>query len=164
MRWLRAYAIHLALFVVGLVVYGAVAGNRLGARSSNPHFALQADAWLRGRVTIDKPIGDDWAKVETVVLDDGSRVQGRELKSRKTFRILGGDEIPSSRIVHHEAEKTVYMSFPPAPAVLMLPQVLVSGRRANDVLFTVVFAAAVLPLLLATRRRLWAAGLSRTNP
>jgi len=162
LRWLRAYAIHLALFDVGLDVYGADAGTRLAARSSNPHFALQADAWLRGKVTIDHPVGDDWAKVETVVLDDGSRVSGRQLASRKAFRVTGGGEIPTSRIVHREGT-TVYMSFPPAPAVLMLPQVLVSGARANDVLFTVVFAAAVLPLLFATQRRLWAAGLSRRS-
>jgi hypothetical protein len=161
-RWLRAHAIHLALFVIGLVVYGAVAGDRLGHRSTNPHFVLQADAWLRGRVTIDKPVGDDWARVENVVLDDGSRVQGRRIGSRKSFRVVGGGEIPASRIVKREGE-TVYMSFPPAPSVLMLPQVLLSGTRANDTLFTVVFAAAVLPLLFATLRRLWAAGLSRRS-
>jgi len=161
-RWLRAHAIHLALFAVGLVVYGALAGDRLGGRSSNPHFVLQADAWLRGRSTIDHPVGDDWAHVETVVLDDGSRVRGRRLASRPTFRVTGGAEIPRTRIVRSEGD-TVYMTFPPAPSVLMLPQVLLSGRRANDVLFTVVFAAAVLPLLFGTLRRLWAAGLSRRS-
>lgn len=159
MRWLRPYAIHLALFAAGLVVFGGLAGDRLKGPSSNPHFALQADAWLRGRITIDRPVGDDWAKVETVVLDDGSRVRGRRLSSRKTFKVAGGGEVPLARI--QRTERTdVYMSFPPAPAVLMLPQVMLAGRRANDVLFTVVFAAAVLPLLFATLRRLRAAGMT----
>jgi len=42
--WIRAYRIHLALFVVGLVGYGALAGERLFRQSSDPHFVYQAEA------------------------------------------------------------------------------------------------------------------------
>ena len=163
MSWLRAHAIPIALFVTGLVVFGAFAGERLRGRSSNPHFVLQADAWLRGEVAIDRPAGDDWAKVETVVLDDGTRVRGRRLATRPTFQVAGGAEIPRSRIVRTEST-TAYMSFPWMPSVLMVPQVLVAGPRANDVAFTVVFAAACLPLLFFVLRRLSDAGLSRRSP
>ncbi|MCA9674306.1 MAG: hypothetical protein KC464_04615 [Myxococcales bacterium] len=160
MRWLRAYRVHLLLFAAGLLVYGAVAGDRLARQSSDPHFVLQADAWRHGRIAIDRPRGDDWAKVETVRLDDGRVVRGRRLTTRKTFRVAGGGELPQSRIVASQGT-TTYMSFPPVPALLMLPQVMVAGPRANDVAFTIAFAAACLPLLFSVLRRLHAAGASR---
>lgn len=162
MSWLRAHAVHVALFAVGLVVYGAVAFDRLDRPSAAPHFVLQADAWLRGRIAIDRPAGDDWARVETVVLDDGSRVRGRRMTSpgkRGRFQVVGGGEIAATRIVTSEGT-TVYMSFPPLPALLMIPQVLVAGRGASDVAFSVVFAAAVLPMLFSVLRRLREAGMT----
>jgi hypothetical protein len=165
--WLRAHAVHLGLFVLGLVGFGAVAGDRLAGPSGNPHFALQADAWLRGQTTVDRPRGDDWAYVETVVLDDGRRVRGRRLDyavrltdGARLFATTTGERLPVSRIARSEG-RAAYMSFPPAPSVLMLPQVLVVGPRANDVAFTVVFAAAALPLAFAVLRRLRAVGLSQ---
>ncbi len=141
------------------MIYGAVAGSRLGKQSSDPHFVLQADAWLHGRITITTPRGDDWAKRETVHLDDGRRVIGRRLSTRRVFRIAGGEEVPFDRVVATERIDTL-MSFPPVPALLMVPQVLLAGPRANDVAFTVVFAAACLPLLFGVLRRLRDAGMS----
>jgi hypothetical protein len=47
-----------------------------------------------------------------------------------------------------------YVSFPPFPAVLMMPLVAVFGMGVNDVLFTIVFAAANLALLHRLLRRL----------
>jgi hypothetical protein len=157
---LRAHLIHLAVFAVGLVVYGAVAGDRLGQPSAAPHFALQADAWLDGRIAIDRPVGDDWVRIETVVLRDDRRVRGRRMVTRPDrFQVVGGGTIAVSEIARSEG-KTAYMSFPPLPALLLVPQVAVAGRGADDVLFTVVFAAAALPLLLSTLGRLRDAGLS----
>jgi hypothetical protein len=156
----RLYA---ALFVIGLAVYGALAWDRLWRPSAAPHFVLQADAWLHGRAAIDPPhVGDDWAKVETVVLDDGSEVRGRRLVTRPVFRTLDGSELAASRI-RRSAGKTAYVSFPPFPAVLMLPGAALGGRAANDVLPTVLIAALILPLGLAVLRRLAAAGLSRRS-
>jgi hypothetical protein len=40
------------LFVVGVVVYGAVAGDRLWKQSGAPHFVFQADAWVHGRQVV----------------------------------------------------------------------------------------------------------------
>jgi hypothetical protein len=153
----RLYA---ALFVIGLVVYGALAWDRLWRPSPAPHFVLQADAWLHGRAAIDPPhVGDDWARVETVVLDDGTRARGRRLVTRPVFRTVDGDELAVSRI-KQSAGKTAYVSFPPFPTLVMLPSAAIRGRAGNDVVPTVLIAALILPLALAVLRRLAGARLS----
>ena len=166
MPWLRRHWISIALFCLGLVVYGLVADRRLGQQSPDPHFALLADAWLEGRLDIDpnKKKGDDWAQVDTVVLRDGREVRGRRLHTRQTFRVAGwgGEEIPVGEISRTTA-RTYYVSFPPFPAVLMLPQAALHGPRGNDVLLTWLCAALILPLLFAVLGRLRQAGLSRRN-
>jgi hypothetical protein len=167
-RWLERRWAPLALYAFALAVLAAVAGTRSCRQSSDPHFAFQADAWLHGRLAIDPPPskGDDWAKVETVLLDDGSEVRGRRLTSKRKkglFRTTTGEELPTSRI-RRSLGSTHYVCFPPFPAVLMLPQVAVHGRRANDVVPTLLVAALVLPLAFVTLRRMGAAGLSRRTP
>lgn len=155
----------LVLFVVSLAAYAAVASTRLLHASADPHFAVQADAWLHGRMDIERwPTGaDDPAKVEEVRLDDGTLVRGRRLKARPTFRILGGREVPTARIA--QSVRTLhYVSFPPFPSVLMLPQAAISGARANDVATTVVLAALVPAAFLLYLRRLRAAGLTARTP
>ncbi|MEZ4399459.1 MAG: hypothetical protein R3B06_05550 [Kofleriaceae bacterium] len=161
MPWLRRHTLHLALFVVGLVGYGALAGDRLWHQSSDPHFVYQADAWLHGRATISPPPakGDDWARVETVVLRDGREVRGRRLQSRPVFRTTRGAEVPLTEVTASKGQ-TYYVSFPPLPSVLMLPGAALGGRAGNDVLPTVLCAALILPLAFAALRRLAAAGQS----
>ncbi|MDQ3370701.1 MAG: hypothetical protein M3680_35235 [Myxococcota bacterium] len=153
--------LHAALFAIGLVVYGALAWDRLGRPSGAPHFVYQADAWLRGQVAVDQPLpNDDWAVVETVELDDGTQVAGRRLVTRRAFRTTDGTEVALPRIkrsVRHDA----YVSFPPVPSLVMLPSVLVSGRAANDVIPTLLIAALILPLAFSVLRRLAAAELSK---
>src|SRR5690349_8327606 len=82
--------------------------------------------------------------------------------TRPMFRTLSGDEIDVRR-VRQSKGKTVYMSFPPLPTVLMLPSALISGRAGNDVIPTLLVAAAILPLALLMLRRLAAAGLSKRS-
>ena len=167
MSWLRAHSIHLGLFVVGLVVYGVAAHDRIGKPSAAPHFVLQADAWLHGRIAIQGPVkrmqeltccprGNDWVVIEEVVLDDDTVARGRRMTSRPHtghFQLVGGGEIETRRIVQTRSY-TAYVSFPPLPAVLMIPQVMLRGKRASDVTFSIVFAAAVLPLFFSVLRRL----------
>lgn len=149
-----------ALFAIGLAVYSLVAWDRIWHPSAAPHFMYQADAWLHGHAAIAPPLaGDDWAKVETVVLDDGSQVLGRRLITRPGFRTLDGRELPTTRI-QRSAGKTAYMSFPPFPTVLMLPGAALGGRAGNDVIPTLLIAALILPLTLLVLRRLASAGLS----
>ncbi len=161
MSWLRRFRIHLALFVVALVVFCSTAGTRLLEQSSDPHFVYQADAWLHGQLAITPPPakGDDWAKVETVVLDDGAVVRGRRKATTPTFRTLAGEELPLTRL-QRSLGQVHYVSFPPFPALLLVPQVLITGRRANDVAFTVLIAALCAPLAFSVLQRLRRQGLS----
>ncbi len=164
MSWLRRYRLHIALMVVGLAVFGVTAGKRLAKQSTDPHFVYLADAWLHGRLAIEPPPerGDDWAKVETVEFEDGTQARGRKLKTRPNFRVAGGGEIPKNKIAE-SLGTTHYVSFPPFPAVLMLPQAIIHGRIANDVFMTVLIAALVLPLLFTVLRRLHHFGLSQRS-
>lgn len=164
MVWLSRYRIHAGFFVLGLIVFGAVSGSRLWHQSSDPHFVYQADAWLHGQLAIDPPPtkGDDWAKLEEVVLDDGAVVRGRRFSSRPVFRQTGGHEIPLSRITGSNGF-THFVSFPPVPALVMLPAAALGGRRGNDVFPTVLIAALILPLMFSTLRRLSAEGFSKRS-
>ncbi|HUS67205.1 MAG TPA: hypothetical protein VMZ28_21855 [Kofleriaceae bacterium] len=168
MKWPERRWAPVALFALGLAVFASVAGSRLQRQSQDPHFVYQADAWLHGQLAIDPPPtkGDDWAKVETVLLDDGTEVRGRRLTSKKKkgiFRTTAGEEISTKRITR-SIGTTHYVSFPPLPAVLLLPQAAIHGRDANDVVPTVLIAALVLPLAFITLRRLREAGLSGRTP
>jgi hypothetical protein len=156
----RLYA---ALFAIGLVVYGVLAWSRIGHQSAAPQYVFQADAWLHGHLNVEPPLVDaDWAKLETVVLDDGSEVQGRRMQTRPMFKSTGDGEIPLSR-VRGSRGLTWYMSFPALPTLLMLPSAVISGRDGNDVVPTLLVAAAILPLALLVLRRLAAAGLSKRS-
>ncbi len=156
---LRVYAI---LFAIGLAGYGGLAWDRLGRPSIAPHYVLQADAWLHGRATIDHPSGDDWARVETVLLRDGREVSGRRSMTRAggMFRALSGERIPVDQIASSRG-KVTYNSFPPLPTLLMIPSAIVSGEHGNNVIPTILVAAAILPLALLVLRTLASAGLSK---
>jgi hypothetical protein len=154
------------LFVVGLLVYGALAGDRLWHPSAAPHFVVQADAWLHGHAHIAPPLpGDDWAKVETVALTTTPprTVSGRRLRTHSIFLTTGGERIPLELLQPSTSTTTAYVSFPPAPTLLMLPSALLGGRAGNDVLPTVLIAALILPLTFWMLRRLAEAGLSRRS-
>jgi hypothetical protein len=154
-----------AVFVVSLIVLAVVAGSRLSRTSRDSHFVAQANAWLDGRIDIAEwPRGaDDPARVDEVVLDDGRTVRGRRIASRASFRIAGGEEVPLTRVTR-TVRTQHYNSFPPFPSVLMLPQVAISGLKANDVWFTVLLAAAVPAIFLVLLRRLRGLGLSKRSP
>ncbi len=157
---MRLYA---ALFVIGLVVYGALAGSRLTKQSQAPQFVYQADAWLHGQVHVDPPLVDnDWAKIETVELADGRLVDGKRMLSKPMFRTLDGELVPQTQVRGVRAT-TWYMSFPPLPTLLMMPSALISGRAGNDVIPTVLIAALILPLSLLLLRRLAEAKLSQRS-
>ena len=155
---MRLYA---ALFVIGLVVYGALAGSRIGKQSAAPQFVYQADAWLHGQVHVDPPLVDnDWAKIDTVELTDGRVVRGKRMITRPAFRTLDGELVPNAEVKAPRAT-TWYMSFPPLPTLLMLPSAMISGRAGNDVIPTLLIAALILPLTLLLLRRLAEAKLSQ---
>lgn len=154
---MRLYAV---LFAVGLAVYGVLGWDRLAHQSVAPQFVIQADAWLHGHLSVEPVKTDaDWAKLETVVLADGREVQGRRMITQPMFRTLTNERVPLGQIRQSKGF-TWYMSFPPVPAVLMLPSALIGGRGGNDVIPTTLIAALILPLFLLVLRRLREAGLS----
>lgn len=120
---------------------------------------------------------NDWASYHVVTLVGGEVLKGvwpwgdQSNGKEKTFRTLDGEE----RIVDKELdikkgcggkphkacdEKIHHVSFPPFPAVVMLPFTAVFGYWTNDVLLTVLFAAGNVWLLFLLLEVLRARGLS----
>ena len=121
--WERRWALPLAIFVLCSGVYCATSAGRLLRPSPNNHYVHLADAWLHGRLDIggDPPGTNDWACFDT--LDRGPCPEGR-------YSFSGPD-----------AERyRWYVSFPPLPAILLLPFVAVFGLGTLDALFWVLFA------------------------
>ncbi|WP_106389840.1 hypothetical protein [Enhygromyxa salina] len=175
----RKYIAPLVVFLVALLGLCALAGReRLTKPSHDNHYAHLAQAWLDGRLHHEgKPPGycspkqrrakkcrrhtyDDWARVWTLELRDGSTLKGFPCKTKdcqalrrrgvEAWLPLGLDhslrEIESRDIVsRHE---TWYVSFPPGPALAMLPAVAIHGTAARDVLLTCVLAALIPVVLL----------------
>ncbi|MGK0358427.1 MAG: hypothetical protein ACI9U2_000714 [Bradymonadia bacterium] len=160
--------LSLLLFVIGVVVFAAFSGPRLLIHSEHNHFVYQADALLQGSAEIVRRPHhqNDWASFEVLQLKGksaqtyGPVVQGFFTKrSGKPgeFRTLAGDDIRIPRRDRGEAKTRTFVSFPPMPAVLMLPSVAVIGYGTNDTVYTVVFAglnvALAFGLLGLLRRR-----------
>lgn len=161
----------LLLFGIGVVVFAAVSGPRIRIHSEHNHFVYQADAFLHGSAElVRRPHHqNDWASFEVLPLKGksaekyGSTVQGfftRRSGKPGEFRLLSGEDI---RIPHRdrgESTTRYFVSFPPMPAVLMLPSVAVIGYGTNDVVYTVAFAALNVALAFLLLGRLKRAGLS----
>ncbi|HZH02642.1 MAG TPA: hypothetical protein VEY30_02590, partial [Myxococcaceae bacterium] len=118
---MREHRVGLALLVSTFALLAAFSGRRFLRQSAAPHFIYQARAWLEGRTDIDPavlPNLEDWACV-------------REVEGRKSR--CEGRPCPTDRW---------FVSFPPFPAVLMLPGVALYGYQLNDTSFTVFLAAS----------------------
>jgi uncharacterized integral membrane protein len=147
----------LAVYAVCVLVYAAVAGQRLRQPSNDTHFVYQAECFLKRRLDLGRtpPHSNDWAEVETLTLRDGSTISGQPLRaSPGRFRTLDGGTrtVADSDIVSRSRKH--YVSFPPFPAVLLLPLVAIFGHRTNDVVFTVLLAGVAPALLFLVLRRL----------
>jgi hypothetical protein len=168
-RGLRGWRGFAILYVVFSGAYlGASAGN-LRQHSIYNHYVYLADGWLHGRLALPgpPPNENDWAKVDVFKLRDGRELRGtygsRTGGPADRFYPLRGpsETVPESAIVSRTSIR--YVSFPPFPAVLMVPFVAVWGLRFNDVVFTALWAGlnpALLFLLLGHLRR---RGLSRRS-
>lgn len=178
-EYLRTFVLPLAVFVVALLGLCALAGReRLGKPSHDNHYVHLAQGWLDGRLALEgKPPGwctpqlrrakqckqhsyDDWARVWTLELRDGSTLRGFPCRTTdcEALRREGIEgwlpvgtshelrEIPSREI--KKRSETWYVSFPPGPAVAMLPFVAARGLDTRDVLLTCVLAALIPVILL----------------
>lgn len=149
------------IYLVCTGVYALTAWDRLLRPSSDTHFVWMADTWLHRRLDLGRspPHTNDWAEIEYLKLKDGTQVAGafqRQVSGR--FRTLSGKlrNISESEIASRE--RKYYVSFPPMPALLMLPLVALFGFRTNDVVFNVVLAGLVPALFFLVLRRLRRAG------
>lgn len=159
-KWLSGWRSFVLLYVAFTSCYLAASGGRLRHPSPYNHFSYLAHSWLHGHLelVLNPPNENDWAKVDVLTLRDGRTVKGMfsGRGNQDRFVPLAGpaetimpDEIASRNYIR-------YVSFPPFPALVMLPFVAVAGVAANDVLFTAMWAGlnpALLFLLLGSLRR-----------
>jgi hypothetical protein len=175
--WAQALLVYLA----SLIGFVAASGSRLARPTLNNHFVYLADGFLKGQVKLSPEQlrrktklqqYDDWAKVEKVrlreplrtrrgVMAPGTVLRGAWIteQGRRTdrFRTTRGLVVVLRPGAVTPAGEDWYVSFPPLPAVLMLPGVAVAGYDFNDVQFSVGLAALapmLLFLLLLRVRRL----------
>lgn len=156
------------LYLVFAGAYLGASGARLRQHSPYNHYVYLAEGWLHGRLDLagPPPNENDWAKVDVLVLRDNRTVKGtyggRGGPVDRFYPLRGTPEtIPASEIVSRSALR--YVSFPPFPAVLMLPFVAIWKMRFNDVLFTALWAALNPVLLFFLLRELSQRGLSRRS-
>lgn len=121
---------------------------------------------------------NDWAHIRTMTLVDGTVVQGRfpwaadTGDKRHLFHTVDGEErkvvVPGdlartcgpagTRLCD---ETTHYVSFPPFPAVALVPLVAIWGYDTNDVVVTIAVAAAAVVFLFWFLQLLTLRGHSR---
>ena len=163
--WKGAVVLYLAF----AGAYLGASGPRLRQHSQYNHYVYLAEGWLHGRLALagPPPNENDWAKVDVLVLKDGRTVKGtyggRGGPADRFYPLTGkSTTIPSGDIVSRGALR--YVSFPPFPALLMLPFVAIWKLAFNDVLFTALWAAMNPVLLFYLLRDLAARGLTRRTP
>jgi hypothetical protein len=163
------------VFVVALVGLGVLAGERLAKPSHDDHFVRLAQGWLEGHMALSgKPPGwcdprdraqkrcrghdfDDYAVLYDLTLPDGTSARGYPCRTpaceqaraqgEETWWVVGEGWRNFSRREVRRGQDTWWITFPPGPAVMMLPVVAVLGLATPDVLLTCL-AAALIPLLL----------------
>jgi len=141
--WERRWTLPLAIFALCAGIYCATSAQRLLRPSANNHYVHLAHAWLQGRLDIggDPPGTNDWACFDTVA--HGPCPAGH-------YAFSGPD-----------AERyRWYVSFPPLPAVLLLPVVAIFGLGTLDALFWALVAGLAPTLLFIVLRFLRESGRS----
>jgi hypothetical protein len=157
----RNAKLAVCVYLASTAGYIATSGGRLRVHSNDNHYVRLADSWLHRRLDLGylPPAMDDRAQVETLWLTDGRVLRGAMVSgTMQAFRTLKGEvlQVPPDQIQGREMK--YYISFPPFPAVLMLPVVAIAGLNTNDVVFTVVLAGLAPALLFLFLRRLAARG------
>jgi hypothetical protein len=131
------------IFLSVLMIHLSLSNVRLLGPSSDTHFTYLAQSFLSGRLDmLDKPPHqNDWASYEILTLKNGETIKGFWMIGKyQLFRTLSGEE---KKIQPHQIKSTqtkYFVSFPPFPAILMIPLYLLFGLQASDTLFTVLMA------------------------
>ncbi len=179
----RAWALPLVIFVLSAVVFSLFAWERVTEQSADPHFVYQANTFnnmiaaqfdeeaakeREGKYPfeLDKrpPHKNDWASWWQLQTKHGEEFRGIWLDDRGDgrFKTLDGRIVYLERgdIDYRERQRRYFVSFPPGPAVLMMPLAAISGYEVNDVIFTIFFAALNVMLMYLLLRRLSVGGRS----
>ena len=146
------------------------------SRPDDPH-GLQAAVDRHLTEPSGKVVGwNDWASLRIITLTDGTVVKGvfpwSDQQGDQKNKFLGLDG--EMRIIDPELdiaktcgdpprrcdETRYFMSFPPFPAVAMMPAFLIWGYDVNDVLFSILNAALNAVLILLLLETLRTRGLS----
>lgn len=163
------------IFVVALAGLAGLAGERLTRPSRDDHFVRLAHGWLAGRMSLpDKPPGwcdprdrakercrghafDDYAVLWELTLPDGTTERGYPCRTKAcdaarregedVWWVVGEGWRSFERREVRRGKDTWWITFPPGPAVMMLPVVAVLGLATPDVLLTCLMAA-LIPLVL----------------
>ena len=157
------YSPRIFIFFTFLFVYTLFAVDRIKSASPNNHFAYQAEAFLAGQTNLVRspPHGNDWASYELITLhkaaqERASQTLGKSVKILKgiylpkmkkqtrqphLFQTLQGDRLSLPPQDIKSRKRQYFVSFPPLPAILILPFVFLFGLAASDVWLTLVFAA-----------------------
>ncbi|MGE0791592.1 MAG: hypothetical protein AB7S26_38305 [Sandaracinaceae bacterium] len=133
-RWKR-HALPLAIFLVTAALYAITTGPRALAPSPNNHYAHLAESWLHGELGVlgGRPPGfNDWA----------------------CFDRSTGEVCPPNAFNGTNPSYEWYVSFPPLPAVVMVPFVAMFGRDFSDPLIWAILAGLAPALLFMLLRRL----------
>jgi hypothetical protein len=158
----------LCIYLAALAAYCAGSGGRLKRHSSDNHYVYLADSLLHGRLDMRQkpPHENDWARVEELTLEGGRKVRGAALRvgGQNRFRTTKGEVLSLEPGAVKARSYRYYVSFPPFPAVLMMPFVAIFGMQMNDVLFNVLLAALAPMLLFMLLRRLREEGISSRTP
>lgn len=160
----------LALFLCSFVVYSLFAFDRVKAPSKDTHFAYLANTYnsmiaasfsdeaaarradkAAFELDRDPPHRNDWASYWEITMRDGEVVRGiwMDKIGAGRFELLDGRLMVLERqeIDRSKTKRRYFVSFPPGPAVLMMPFAAVSGYEINDVLWTIFFASLNVALL-----------------
>jgi hypothetical protein len=133
--------VPLGIYVVCAGVYVAMLGSRIEGPSPDNHFVHLALSFLHGQLGVlgNHPPGtNDWACFDS------------ELQ----------DVCASSAFTRPTETQHWYVSFPPLPAVILLPVVAIWGERTRDPLFWALFAGLSPTFLYVLLRELSARGRS----
>lgn len=152
----RKPVVFFLIWLISAAVYTGVAGPRILSRTENNHFVRLAESFLSGRLSLlsDTPPGsNDWACFDE---DDARRDQRIERAARRGERLTPIEERrceDSAFRTHREGEHW-YVSFPPFPALVILPAVLIWGPDVHDALFWALLAGLSPACLYLLLRRL----------
>ena len=167
--WWKRVRTPAVLFVLSFGILAALAGPRIKQASEHNHFVYLADSYLHGTLEMREtpPHGNDWASYEVLELQSGQVLEGNWYnRGQRKFMDLHGNLyiLDWSETRGSTSERRYFVSFPPMPAVLMLPGVAIWGMDFNDVLFTVLFAALNIGLFYWLLRWLALTGRTKRSP